>query len=129
VLVDDAAVAGTAGFRGTGHSTEYNFLYASPQPNILGNTNEFHASEGEAEMRTYCYWRRRWTAPERVCVPYAATTPESRHARARASCDADLGAPFGEPPLSFVMAPEPDAGALAAAAGATLTAFARRRRR
>jgi hypothetical protein len=129
VLVNDSAVAGTAGFRGAAHSTEHNYLYASTQPNIVGNTNEFHPSADDSRDVPYCYWRRRWTGPERVCVPYGATTSESLHTAAAASCDADLGAPFGEAPLGFVMAPEPAGGALAGAAlgGLALAAFARRR--
>lgn len=129
VLVDDAARAGVGGTRGAGHSTEYNFLYQAPQPNIMGNTNEFYSDASESGTATYCYWRRRWTAPERVCVPHAATTPTSTHAEAAASCDTDLGAPFGEAPIGFVAAPEPAAADLAATTLLGLAALSRRRLR
>ncbi|RIL02365.1 MAG: hypothetical protein DCC71_16430 [Proteobacteria bacterium] len=126
VVVDDAARMGGGGFRGANHATEHNFLYHAPPANIVGATNEVFPAAADSANDELCFWRRRWTGPEAVCVPWAATTAASTHAPAVASCNPELTEPFGMAPLSFV--PEP-AGALAGAAAlAALGALARRRR-
>lgn len=124
-VVDDAAVAGFNGQRGPNHTTEKNFLYHAPQQNFLGNTNAFYPTAADSRNGTYCFWRRRWTDPERVCVPHAGTRPDSPHAEDVASCDPAIAAPFGLSEISYV--PEPDAAALAVVGWLTVVALAHRR--
>jgi hypothetical protein len=125
-VLEDRALPGPAGTRGAFHTTEYNYLYQAPQPNFEGGTNQSFATPEDSGNIAYCYWRKRWSGPEKICIPYGATTYASRHWAAAPHCDFTIGAPFG---LSLSYAPEPDALALAATSAAALAAVARRRRR
>jgi hypothetical protein len=119
VVVDNLALGGLGGTRGANHVTEHNFLYQSPAANFEGPTNETFATAEESEDTQYCFWRKRWTDPELVCVPFAKTMPESPHVAATPSCDADLGAPFGLGPISYdsiETVPEPGSTLLACSA-------------
>jgi hypothetical protein len=131
VVVDDLASTGAGEPRGANHLTEYNFLYNTPTGSFLGPTNQLFGSASESGNGEFCFWRRRWTAPERVCVPFSATTAASPHATAIAECDPELGAPFGVGPITYASinaVPEPDAGALALAVVVALSVRARRAR-
>lgn len=102
VVIDNAAAATKlGGVRGANHTTAYNFLYDSPRGRFLGATDRVYATAAESGNTEYCYWRRRWTAPERVCIPYAATTAASPHRHAASNCDEDLLAIFGTPRIGF----------------------------
>jgi hypothetical protein len=126
VVIDDLGLAGSSN-RGVGQSTEYNFLYQSPARHFVGASNQVFATPEESAGTDYCYWRRRWTAPELVCVPFAATTEASPHQSATASCNPDVAAAFGVGPIDFVSAvPEPGA-TLGAAASLVVIAALRRR--
>ena len=122
---------GTGGVRGMNHSTAYNFLYAAPTGNFLGNTNEAYATAAESGNTEYCFWRKRWTSPERVCIPFANTMASSTHEAAVANCDADLLAPFGIEAISYPSAPVPEPLAvwLGGASVLALGALPRRRDR
>jgi len=126
-MIEDLALPGTAGFRGSYHSTEHNFLYDAPQPNISGATNASYAAPESSGNTSYCYWRKRFTAPERVCIPYGAATPASTHVLAERDCDAALLAPFGTPEVSYVPEPGAVSGAAVACAAACLLASRRSR--
>jgi hypothetical protein len=99
---------GTGGIRGANHSTAYNFLYAASAGNFLGNTNEVYATAVESGNTEYCFWRKRWTSPERVCIPFASSTASSPHEEATANCNPDLLAPFGMDAVSYPSAPVPE---------------------
>jgi hypothetical protein len=122
---------GTGGIRGTNHSTEYNFLYSAPGGNFLGSTNELYPDAPESGNTAFCFWRKRWTAPERVCIPYANSTASSPHEEVVASCDPDLLAPFGMDPVSYpsTLVPEPVTAWVECASAVALGALSRRRRR
>ena len=130
-VINDQDVVGIGGSRGLNHSTEHNFLYQSPVGSFLGSTNESYASAAESGNSEYCFWRKRWTAPERICIPLANTTASSTHEASVASCDPDLLAPFGMAAVSYPSspAPEPLAAWLGGASLVTLGALARRDRR
>jgi hypothetical protein len=133
-VIENLALAGYGGPRGAGHSTEYNHLYRSPVANFGYGTNQVYATAEESRNGVWCYWRKRWTAPERVCVELARATPESPHRTGLEHCDAELGVAFGLAPLSYhsVQAvPEPEAGLLALGAllGGAACAARRSRRR
>lgn len=130
-VIDEEAPIGSGGLRGTNHSTDYNFLYAASTENFLGNTNETFASDTESGNTTLCLWRRRWTAPERVCIPFANSTASSPHEAAVANCDSDLLAPFGIEPISYpsTLIPEPAAAWMEGASAVALAALAQRHRR
>jgi hypothetical protein len=120
----------TGEVRGVNHSTTHNFLYAAPAGNFQGTTNESFASAAESGNSEYCFWRKRWTAPERVCIPLANTTASSTHEASIANCDPNLLAPFGMAAVSYpsTPVPEPFAAWLGAASLVTLGALARRTR-
>jgi hypothetical protein len=109
-----------------GHSTECNYLITR-RNELQRQHDEFYSTEAESGDAPFCYWRRRWTALRRVCIPFAATTPTSAHYAATAECDADLGVPFGMESITFVAAPEPGATALGVASLLAAAALARRR--
>lgn len=101
VIDNRARHTSLGGVRAVNHTTAYNFLYASPRGRFLGNTNSIFASAADSGNAEYCYWRRRWTAPELVCIPYGATTSKSPHRLAVGFCDEDLLADFGIPKIGF----------------------------
>jgi len=117
----------TGGPRGPNHSTTYNFLYDASTGNFLGTTNESFASVEASGAAKFCFWRKRWTSPERVCIPFASSTASSPHEEAIAHCDPDLLAPFGLGPISYPV-PEPGAAWAEGASLLALGAIARRRR-
>ena len=130
-VINEEATLGTGGLRGASHSTAYNFLYAASAGNFLGNTNESFASATESGNTTLCFWRKRWTSPERVCIPFASSMASSPHEAAVANCDPDLLAPFGMEPISYpsTLIPEPVAAWADGASVVALGALAKRRRR
>ena len=130
-VVDDQDVMGTGGFRGPNHWTERNFLYEAPAGNFPGATNESYATAAESGNTEYCFWRKRWTAPERVCIPLANTTASSPHAQDVGDCHHDLLAPFGIEAISYPSSavPEPMAAWLGLSSALSLGALARRRER
>jgi hypothetical protein len=127
-ILEDRALSGATYARGIGHSTMYNYLYQSPQPNIAGPTNVSLGEPTDSGNTPYCFWRKRWTGPERVCIPFGATQPTSQHMAVVQDCNADLTVQFGLGQTSFPT-PEPGAMALAATGAAVLAALARRRAR
>lgn len=112
VVIDNLGWMGIGQPRGPNHSTERNFLYESSTVNWDGATNEVFADARDSNSETYCYWRKRWSGPEQVCVPLAATTDASPHHVAENDCERDLAAPLGIASLGFLSAPEPGAGGL-----------------
>jgi len=115
-VIDNAGWMGIGHPRGTNHWTERNFLYDSSTVNWDGSTNEIFAGTAQSNSETYCYWRKRWSDPEQVCVPLGATTDASPHRATEHECDRALAAPFGIESIGFTTAPEPAAVALGAAA-------------
>ncbi len=97
---------------GANHSTAYNFLYAAPAGNFPGATNESYATAAESGNTAYCFWRKRWTAPERICIPFANSTASSTHEDSAANCNPDLLAPFGMETLSYPSSPVPEPASL-----------------
>jgi len=86
---------------GLGTATAYNYAYESGFYNFPGPTNVSYQSAAASQDQTLCYARRRWTVPETVCVPYAATTTQSPHALAAGNCNKRVAAPFGIPSVSY----------------------------
>jgi hypothetical protein len=116
VVVDNLALAGDAGPRGTNQVTEYNFLYHSPPANFEGPTNEMFTMAKASRNAPFCFLRKRWTTPEWLCIPFGWTTGASPHAAAMAHCGPDLGAAFGLRPIAYDSigtVPEPGATQLA----------------
>jgi hypothetical protein len=129
VVIDNRGWMGIGQPRGPNHWTEQNFLYQSSTVNWDGTTNEVFADADASGSTTYCYWRKRWSGPEQVCVPRAATTDASPHRMAETRCEQDFAAPLGVPQIGFISAPEPDGAALAGAALLVLGRFAAHARR
>ena len=130
-VIEDQDKMGTGGFRGANHSTEHNFLYQAPEGSFIGSTNKSYATAEASGNTTLCFWRKRWTAPERVCIPFANTMASSTHEEALANCDPGLLAPFGIETISYPSAPVPEPLAvwLGGASVLALGALARRRDR
>jgi hypothetical protein len=128
VVVDNAGLNGIGSPRGANHTTAYNFLYQSPTTNFVGTSNAQYDTAQESAAGEHCFWRKRWTTPERVCVSLAATTLESPHMDAVDQCDPDLAVSLGIAEIGFTTAPEPGAALAAAALLATLAALTTCRR-
>lgn len=77
------------------HRTRFNYLYDSAPWHFMSSTNEQFASVEASRSGQFCYWRRRWTNPQQVCVPFASTTARSPHVAEFGSCHPDLLEPFG----------------------------------
>ena len=83
------------------HYTSYNYLYNSSTENFNGSTNQLFATAQQSQNADYCFWRRRWTSPERVCIPFGRTTAASPHVAAVSHCDPSLGASYGIASISY----------------------------
>jgi hypothetical protein len=90
--------------RGANHVTESNHLYEAPADNFPGPNPSWSTRE-ESSNGMLCYWRRRWTSPQQVCVDWAATTGASPHALADPSCDPTIGADFGIATIGYPKSP------------------------
>jgi hypothetical protein len=101
VVIENLGLLGPGNPRGSKHLTRYNFLYDSPTTNFVGTTNQSLASAEASEGQDYCFWRKRWTGLELVCIPRGRTTVDSPHYAAVELCESDLGSPFGLGPISF----------------------------
>ena len=106
-ILENTGWMGASQPRGANHWTERNFLYQSSTVNFDGATNEVFGDAAQSNSRTYCYWRKRWSDPEQVCVPLAATTDASPHRVTEHECDQAIAAPFGIASIGFTAAPEP----------------------
>jgi hypothetical protein len=129
VVIEDEGLIGTGQPRGANHATHHNYLYRAHDENFVESDNEQFATAEESEGAEFCFWRMRWSAPEEVCIPLAATTDTSPHLEAVPNCDPDLAAPLGLASVSYVTeAPEPAAAAAAAVACLALAALTTYRR-
>jgi hypothetical protein len=100
-VIDDRAVSGFGAPRGVNHATRYSFLYHSPIASLTGTTTRSFSSPVQSRNQDFCFWRKRWTRPEFVCIPYGHTTPASPHEATVSSCNSDLGSFLGFRPLVF----------------------------
>jgi hypothetical protein len=131
VVIENIGAMGGGQPRGANHVTAYNYLYQSSSANFEGASNAsfvYREASGDDDL---CFWRKRWTAPELVCIPRASTTAASPHLDGMASCDPGLAAPLGIAELHYPAepVPEPAAPELPAAGALALAAWARARRR
>jgi hypothetical protein len=100
-VIHDRGVLGASGIRGSNHVVRYNTLYESSSPNLDSPTNQELATDEESQNRELCFDRKRWTAPEEVCIPFGRTTAASPHATHPAECSTAIGAEFGVPELTY----------------------------
>jgi hypothetical protein len=131
VVIDNLGLNGHGGTRGANESTDFNFLYQSSAENFVGATNQVFPSALQSQNTEHCFWRKRWTSPELVCVPFGSTTAASPHSAAVANCNPNLGAPFGIGPIGYTSGsavPEPTGALLGSTALAGLAGLAARRR-
>jgi hypothetical protein len=124
-IIDSSDLTGTAGPRGSNHVTEYNYLYRSPADNFAGTGNEQFATPEESRDTEFCFSRKRWSSPQRVCIPLAGTTEASPHLEAVPHCDPDVAAPFGMASIGFPRTAPAKGCGLGAEIGVTLALLAR----
>jgi hypothetical protein len=90
---------------GSNHVMSYNYLYNGATTDFLGSTNYRYTYASDSRNGEYCYWQKRWSTPERICVPYGSTIASSPHVASLAVCNpSTLVAPFGLPPAPWVTA-------------------------
>jgi hypothetical protein len=88
---------------GANHVMSYNYLYNGATTDFLGSTNVKYTSAAASRDDEYCFWRKRWSVPERICIPYGSTLAASPHVQSLAVCDpAELLSPFGLEPAAWV---------------------------
>jgi hypothetical protein len=88
---------------GANHVMSYNYLYNGATTDFLGSTNVKYTSASASRDNEYCFWRKRWSVPERICIPYGSTLAASPHVKSLAVCDpAELLSPFGLEPAAWV---------------------------
>jgi hypothetical protein len=110
-VIDDLGADDGANPRGEDHESSYNYLYAASPRNFDGPTNELFVAVAESANSERCFWRKRWTDPELVCIPLAEATDQSPHAAAVPACGSVAG-DFELAPFDFhstLAVPEPDA--------------------
>ena len=100
-VIENLGRLGPGNPRGSEHLTRYNFLYDSPTTNFVGTTNQTFASAEESQGQDYCFWRKRWTQLQFLCIPLGHTTPDSPHHAAAPLCESNLGSRFGLGPITF----------------------------
>jgi hypothetical protein len=102
VTINDRDYAGISEPQGTSHYTSYNYLYNGSRTNFPGASNLMFSSASQSQDEQYCYWRKRWSAPERTCIPYGSTTAASPHVASLSICDpVDLVAQDSLAPVSW----------------------------
>jgi hypothetical protein len=101
VVIDDDGVFGAGHPRGDAHVTRYNYLYDAPAGSFVGSSNRSFGTGSASNAGSYCFWRRRWSNPQQVCIPLASTTAASPHVAAAANCNASLAEPFGLGPIHW----------------------------
>lgn len=82
-----------AGRRGAIHNpaaflADYNAYFATPQLAFPGAHDVVEADAAAALSEPFCFWRKRWTRPEQICIPNAVPTAQGPHL---GLCDPDLG--------------------------------------
>jgi hypothetical protein len=105
VVVNDLDRMTTGQPQGANHLTLYNYLYDGSTSNFPSSSNVSFSSASASQNETYCYWRKRWTGKEQVCVPWAASTAMGPHVAALAQCDPwQWTSEFDLPPAPWVTA-------------------------
>jgi hypothetical protein len=69
-----------------------NFYYNARRLAVPGTSDVVRSTAAESDNRPFCFVRKRITAPEQVCIPWAVTTRTSPHDSA---CPASLGSRAG----------------------------------
>jgi hypothetical protein len=95
VIVDDQGYFVYEGTRPLDHFTTHNYLYDASPWHFMDATNVKLPTAESSAAEDFCYWRRRWTSPELVCIPFGSTTAQSPHVGVVAQCDPELLEPFG----------------------------------
>ncbi|RIL00803.1 MAG: hypothetical protein DCC71_18580 [Proteobacteria bacterium] len=88
--------------------TESNYLYAAAAENFVEPSNAVFPAVADARHGELCYWRRRWTDAQWLCVAAAAANDASPHVADTESCDAAIGAAFGIPRIGYWRRPALD---------------------
>jgi len=102
VTINDRGYAETAETQGAGNYTSYNYLYNGSTTNFPGSSNVRFSSASDARDGQLCYWRKRWSGPEQICVGNASTTAVSPHLATLSICDpSELVSQFGMQPVSW----------------------------
>jgi hypothetical protein len=83
---------GPRGSPGNGATADYNFYYDAEQLALPGDHDIVSAQATDARHEDLCFFTRRWTGPEEVCIPMAAATAASPHT---GQCDPNLGSRTG----------------------------------
>jgi len=71
VVVDSGAAGGKT--IASGSRFDGNTYFATSQGRFAGSNDLVFPDTSQASSEPLCFWRKRWTAPERVCVPYGGT--------------------------------------------------------
>jgi hypothetical protein len=65
---------------GAGSVVDYNAYYGTTQHTLSGPHDLVYPQVSHAPNAPLCFWRKRWTAPERVCLSYGTYTVPAAHA-------------------------------------------------
>ncbi|MBW2456616.1 MAG: hypothetical protein JRI68_19010, partial [Deltaproteobacteria bacterium] len=84
-LLDAGNPGGTPG---AGITADYNWYFNAGQLALPGDHDIVAAQASDAFHEDLCFWARRWTGPEQICIPRGAISGSSPHA---GLCDPNLG--------------------------------------
>jgi hypothetical protein len=100
-VLHDVGIKGDGAPRAPTQVVRYNHLYESSSPNLDSATSRVFDTDEESLNGTYCFWRKRWTAAQEVCIPFGRTSATSPHATVPSECRTDAGAEFGIPAVTY----------------------------
>jgi hypothetical protein len=72
----------------TGVTADYNAYYNSVQFDFPGSNDTVLSDATQSLQTDRCFWRKQWTGPEQVCIPYGSRPASSPSI---SSCDPQLG--------------------------------------
>lgn len=93
LVIDAGTLDGTSGIGQKFGSNS--FYHTKPHTTEDPNRDNVYALATDTKNLELCFTRKQWTGPERVCIPYGASTESSPHSIYPRTCPKDIGSRLG----------------------------------